>query len=236
MLNKFVIILMVSTLVSSSLAVEHSYQVRAAPAAAAAGAGLYTIEGRILPLDPAVRMPERWPADISLALNGGEYLGFVQSDGSFRISGVPSGSHVLYAHHADIFFQPIRFDIAHNGKFRPRKLSHLRPSQVVKLPYPLLLKPGMPRRYFRNREQWNILDYMLNPMVLLMVVPLILMLLLPRLINDPETKREIENIQFPKIPTGVPDLSDMLTSFLTGKQPVEKEKKPVVGSSSRKRN
>ncbi|XP_017856800.1 PREDICTED: ER membrane protein complex subunit 7 homolog [Drosophila arizonae] len=203
MLNKFVIILMVSTLASN--------RVTAARAPApAAGPALYTIEGSILPLDPAVRVPERWPADVSLALNGGEYLGFVQADGSFRISGVPSGSYVLYAHHADIFFQPIRIDIAHNGKFRARKLSHLRPSQVVKLPYPLMLKPGMPRRYFRTREQWNILDYMLNPMVLLMV--------------------------FPKIPTGVPDLSDMITSFLTGNRPVEKEKKPTGGGSSRKRN
>ncbi|EDW12478.1 ER membrane protein complex subunit 7 homolog [Drosophila mojavensis] len=226
MLNKFVIILMVSTLASNQVTAA-----RAPAPAPAAGPALYTIEGSILPLDPAVRVPERWPADVSVALNGGEYLGFVQVDGSFRISGVPSGSYVLYAHHADIFFSPIRIDIAHNGKFRARKLSHLRPSQVVKLPYPLMLTPGMPRRYFRTREQWNILDYMLNPMVLLMVVPLILMLLLPRLINDPETKREIENIQFPKIATGMPDLSDMITSFLTGNQPVEKAKKP-----SRKRN
>ncbi|TDG42955.1 hypothetical protein AWZ03_010624 [Drosophila navojoa] len=233
MLNKFVIILMVSTLASNALPVEHSKQVAAAPAAAT-GPALYSIEGRIHPLNPAVSVPERWPADISLALNGGEYLGFVQADGSFRISGVPSGSHVLYVHHADIFFPPVRVDITHNGKFRARKLSHLRPSQVVKLPYPLMLEPGMPRSYFRIREQWNILDYMLNPMVLLMVVPLILMLLLPRLINDPETKREIENIQFPKIPTGVPDLSDMLTSLLSGKRPVEKEKKPIKGGARRR--
>lgn len=225
---------MVCTLDSYSMPVELPRQLVAAKSGV--GHALYSIEGIVLPPDPTLRLTDRWPADISLSINGGEYLGFVQADGNFVISGVPSGSYVLHADHADIFFQPIRVDITQTGKLRARKLCYLRPSQVLKLPYPVMLKPGMRRRYFRSREQWNIMDYMLNPMVLLMVVPLLLMLLLPRLINDPETKREIENIQFPKIHTGVPDLSDVLTSLLTGKHPLEKQKKAIAGASSRRRN
>lgn len=35
----------------------------------------------------------------------------------------------------------------------------------------------------------------------MMVLPLLVMLVLPKMINDPETKKEIENIQFPKVST-----------------------------------
>jgi len=38
-------------------------------------------------------------------------------------------------------------------------------------------------------------------MVLMMVLPLLLMLVLPKMINDPETKKEIDNLQFPKVRT-----------------------------------
>ncbi|EDW03543.1 GH11292 [Drosophila grimshawi] len=196
---------------------------------------LYTIEGIILAPGPGLRVGSQWPADIKLSIDNGEYQGFVRRDGNFMISGIPAGSYVLYAHHADIFFQPIRVEIARNGNIRARQLSHIKPSHVIKLPYPLLLKPLERRKYFRTREQWNLLDYVLNPMVLLMVVPLLMMLLLSRLITDPETKREIESIQFPQIPNNMPDLGDLLASFVTGKRLPEK-KKPTAGTAYKRRN
>lgn len=196
---------------------------------------LYTIEGVIMQPDAELLVSAEWPADITLSINGGEYKGFVRLDGKFVISGVPSGSYILDIYHPDVHFKSVRVEINTSGKIRARKLSYLRPQQIQKIPYPLSLKPLGRRKYFRMREQWNITDYVLNPMVLLMVVPLMLMLLLPRLINDPETKREIENIQFPKIPNGVPDLSDMLSSFLAGKRIAEKPKKSIVGTPNKKR-
>ncbi|KAH8411930.1 hypothetical protein KR222_002523, partial [Zaprionus bogoriensis] len=189
---------------------------------------LYTIEGVILRPDPALRVGAKWPADINLSINSGEYKGYVRRDGSFVISAVPAGSYIIDVHHPDILIQSVRVEISSSGRIRARKLSYLRPQQIQKLQYPLHLKPLGRRKYFRMRETWNFMDYVMNPMVLLMVVPLMLMLLLPRLINDPETKREIENIQFPKIPNGMPDLSDMLTSFLAGKRNPDKPKKPAT--------
>ncbi|KAH8262895.1 hypothetical protein KR044_001714, partial [Drosophila immigrans] len=186
---------------------------------------LFNIDGVILPADAALQVDEKWLVDIKISINGGEFLGFVRQNGSFVVSAVPPGSHILEAYHPDIYVPPLRLDISSRGKIRARKLSHIRPKQVIKLPYPLNLKPLERRVYFRVREQWNVMDYVLNPMVLLMVVPLLLMLILPRVISDPETKREIENIQIPKIPSGVPDFSDMLTSFLAGKRQGELQQK-----------
>ncbi|KAH8391834.1 hypothetical protein KR215_005251, partial [Drosophila sulfurigaster] len=196
----------------------------------------FNIEGIVLPAEAELQVDEKWPTDVQIAVNGGEYFGFVRPNGSFVVSGVTPGSHIVEAYHPDIYIPPLRLDISSRGKFRARKLSHIRPKQVIKLPYPLYLKPLKRRKYFRLRETWNIMDYVLNPMVLLMVVPLLLMLILPRLISDPETKREIENIQIPKIPTGVPDLSDMLTSFLAGKKQAELQQKTSPRSANKKRN
>ena len=50
-------------------------------------------------------------------------------------------------------------------------------------------------RYFQKREEWKITDMLMNPMVMMMVLPLLLITVLPKMMNDPETKREMEQMQ-----------------------------------------
>lgn len=50
-------------------------------------------------------------------------------------------------------------------------------------------------RYFQKREEWKITDMLMNPMVLMMILPLLLITVLPKMMNDPETKREMEQMQ-----------------------------------------
>lgn len=70
-------------------------------------------------------------------------------------------------------------------------------------------------------------------MILMMVLPLILMVILPRMMNDPETKKEMENMNLNKISSEMPEISEMITSFFTGgaKPPAKKEDKPKSISS-----
>lgn len=64
-------------------------------------------------------------------------------------------------------------------------------------------------------------------MILMMVLPLILMVLLPRMMNDPETKKEMENMNLTKISSEMPEISEMITSFFSGgAKPVKKDEKP----------
>ena len=49
--------------------------------------------------------------------------------------------------------------------------------------------------YFHKREEWKITDMLMNPMILMMVLPLLLITVLPKMMNDPETKREMEQMQ-----------------------------------------
>lgn len=67
-------------------------------------------------------------------------------------------------------------------------------------------------------------------MILMMVLPLILMVILPRMMNDPETKKEMESMNLNKISSEMPEISEMITSFFSGK-PMKKDDKPKPSSS-----
>lgn len=84
------------------------------------------------------------------------------------------------------------------------------------MPYPLKLKAVTTFRYFQQREQWKVTDFLFSPMVLMMILPLILLVLLPKIMSDPETKKEMENLQLPKLGGDMPDMSEMISKFLGG--------------------
>ncbi|CAG0900489.1 unnamed protein product, partial [Darwinula stevensoni] len=134
-----------------------------------------------------------------------------RSDGSFKVTGLPPGSYLIEAVCANFFYEPVKVDINAKGKFRARKVFLMQPSQVTQVPYPLKLKAKMPLKYFMAREQWRITDFLFSPMVIMMVIPLLFVMILPKLMNDPDTRKEMEQLQMPKYE--VPDLSEVMTSF-----------------------
>ena len=81
------------------------------------------------------------------------------------------------------------------------------------VPYPLKLKAAGPFKYFQQREQLRITDFIMNPMVLMTLIPLLFMMVLPRL-SDPETRKEMEQLQMPKVDT--PELSEIMTNLFGG--------------------
>lgn len=69
-----------------------------------------------------------------------------------------------------------------------------------------------------------------------MLLPVFLLVALPKLISDPETKKELENIQLPKINNDMPEISEMITSYFTrGRKPTEK-KSGTANKPVKKRN
>ena len=67
--------------------------------------------------------------------------------------------------------------------------------QVTQLPYPVKAKPLGKFRYYEKREEWKVTDVLFNPMVMMMVMPLLLITVLPKMMQDPETKKEMEEMQ-----------------------------------------
>lgn len=48
---------------------------------------------------------------------------------------------------------------------RARYVNYIKPSEVVRLPYPLQMKSSGPPSYFIKRESWGWTDFLMNPMV-----------------------------------------------------------------------
>ena len=80
--------------------------------------------------------------------------------------GVPSGSYIVEVFNPSVYFEPIRVDVTSKGKIRARKVNHVQPSAVSQISYPLKFKSGLPFRYFQQREQWRITDFLFSPMVI----------------------------------------------------------------------
>lgn len=175
----------------------------------------YIIEGRVFPLTDYQSSHGSWQANTRIHVNGGEYIGFVRKDGSFVVHNVPAGSYVIETLHPEYTFEPARVDINHKGKYRARKVNHIKTTEVIIIPYPLKMKALGRTKYFQVREQWRITDLLFNPMVMMMVLPLFLIMVLPKMMNDPDTKREMEQIQSMS-KFELPEMSDMVSSFLAG--------------------
>lgn len=103
-------------------------------------ANRYNIEGRIFPLsDYAVTQPN-WQANTRIHVNGGDFIGFVKKDGSFVIHNLPPGSYVVEVLNPEYNFEPARVEINSKGKYRARKVNHIKTSEVIVVPYPLKMK------------------------------------------------------------------------------------------------
>ncbi|GJQ78494.1 hypothetical protein Trydic_g11610 [Trypoxylus dichotomus] len=171
-----------------------------------------------------------WQANTKIHVNGGEYLGFIKEDGTFIIHNIPSGSYIVEVINSELTYEPIRVEINSKGKFRARKVNHIQTSQVNQVPYPLRMKPLGRTKYFQIREQWRVTDFLLNPMVLMMVLPLLLIMVLPKMMNDPETKKEME--QFGSL-TKFPGVSDMVTNIFAGAPPNPQQTKKALKTKKR---
>uniref|UniRef100_A0A4W4HCD6 Endoplasmic reticulum membrane protein complex subunit 7 n=1 Tax=Electrophorus electricus TaxID=8005 RepID=A0A4W4HCD6_ELEEL len=178
-----------------------------------AGDDKFKIEGRAILY--GVRT-EDWVSNAVVLVDGEEHVGFIRVDGSFTINDVPSGSYVVHVASPTYRFEPVRVDITTKGKMRARRVNYIKISEVVQLPYPLQMRCIGLHSYFIKQETWGWSDFFMNPMVLMMLLPLMIILLLPKVINtdDPGVRREMEqslNILNPN--PELPDVSELMTKF-----------------------
>jgi len=175
---------------------------------------LHRIEGKVFPPEPK---PRDWHSATRIVLDGGRKVGFLREDNTFVIQGLPSGSYLLEVINADHAYEAARVDITSKGKIRARKVNNVQPSQVSQVSYPLKMKPLGRHRYFHKREEWRATDLLTNPMVLMMILPLLLMSVLPKMMNDPEAKREMEQMQQSmNVQNQLPEVSEVMANWFGG--------------------
>lgn len=114
-----------------------------------------------------------------------------RSDGTFQVTNLPPGSYVVEISNAKYFYEPVRVDISSKGKLRARKVNYMHAGEVKQVAYPLKFKAKTQLKYFLARETWRMTDFLFNPMVLMMVLPFLILLVLPKLVNtnDAETQK-----------------------------------------------
>jgi hypothetical protein len=196
---------------------------------------LFTIVGKV-----NIRMDELDLENTRIIVDDGQHVGFLRADGTFTIPGLSSSSYVLEISSSRNYYEPIRIDINSKGKIRSRRLNLLQPNDVTLLRYPLNFESKGYPNYFFKREQFRILDLLMSPMVLMMVVPLVLVLLLPKLVNqDPELQRELQQTTNMFQPSqNMPNLSEMAANFFEGsktkKKPIKSSKQEGASASKKK--
>ena len=159
------------------------------------------------------------------------------------------GSYLVEVDNPEYVYEDIRIDINSKGKHRARKNNPVQPNQVepnmailipsmkrtcfqvTQLPYPIKAKPLGKFRYYEKREEWKITDVLFNPMLMMMVMPLLLITVLPKMMQDPDTKKEMEEMQAKMNVQNVPEMSEMITNLFGGGAPAPK-KKAGGGASS----
>ncbi|GFR64673.1 ER membrane protein complex subunit 7-like [Elysia marginata] len=120
----------------------------------------FKIEGKVF----VAAKDKEWTLNSRVLVDGGEYLGFVRSDGTFVVHGVPSGSYIVEIANPNVLFEALRVDITSKGKMRARRVNFLQPNQVKAVSYPLEFRERGKPNYFHKREQWRITDFLFNPM------------------------------------------------------------------------
>ncbi|XP_061467464.1 ER membrane protein complex subunit 7 [Rhineura floridana] len=177
----------------------------------------FKIEGRAVV--PGVK-PQDWIAAARVLVDGEEHVGFLKTDGSFVVHDVPSGSYVVEVISPAYKFEPVRVDITSKGKMRARFVNYIKTSEVVRLPYPLQMKSSGPPSYFIKRESWGWTDFLMNPMVMMMILPLLIFVLLPKVVNtsDPDMRREMEqSMNMLNSNHELPDVSEFMTRLFSSK-------------------
>lgn len=115
-------------------------------------------------------------------------------------------------------FEPVRVDINAKGKIRARKVNFIQPGEVVTMKYPLNFETHGVPNYFQKREVYRLTDVIMNPMFLTLLVPLALLLILPKIASqDPEMQRDLQqasNFLQPNLNT--PDIGDMFANIFGG--------------------
>ncbi|XP_017394980.1 ER membrane protein complex subunit 7 [Cebus imitator] len=175
------------------------------PGAAAEGSGgsgvgigdRFKIEGRAVV--PGVK-PQDWISAARVLVDGEEHVGFLKTDGSFVVHDIPSGSYVVEVISPAYRFDPVRVDITSKGK-----MSWLLCAIFVLL----TVKWGK-----------NILWIFFFLQVMMMVLPLLIFVLLPKVVNtsDPDMRREMEqSMNMLNSNHELPDVSEFMTRLFSSK-------------------
>mmetsp|Transcript_18390 Transcript_18390/g.39541 ORF Transcript_18390/g.39541 Transcript_18390/m.39541 type:complete len:200 (-) Transcript_18390:560-1159(-) len=158
-----------------------------APKQSAADPGV--IKGKIVV--PATAIAAN--AVVHLYTSAGKYMqAFCDSDGSFTLTGVPSGTHLLQAHLMGLYYPEIRIDISPKGNVLQAVFVSPNSKQPVNMPSPLLVKPFGELQYFEKRKPVDVWSFVKSPYGIMIVFSVFAIFIFPKIKVDPEEYKEMQ--------------------------------------------
>ncbi|KAJ3410910.1 hypothetical protein HDV05_003041 [Chytridiales sp. JEL 0842] len=149
-------------------------------------------------------------------LNGGQKVAYLEEDGSFSFTNVPSGSHLLEVLANGYVFDKIRVSVMGSTATAYIHLdgtSWTQPGPPVALP--LVLPARAKVNFFMKREGFSVLSLFQNPMMLMMGGSLLFFFVFPKMLNgmDPEALKELQEKRGTQPKIDMPDVSEKLANF-----------------------
>ncbi|KAG4096093.1 hypothetical protein H8356DRAFT_1683618 [Neocallimastix lanati (nom. inval.)] len=187
-----------------------------------------SIIGRIYPNQLLTDVNEL-TSDTEVILNSGEYITYIKADHTFEVKNVKPGTYLLQINTKNFVFDRYWIIVSDaNSIVAAKEASEIEFNigfiKENRCNYPLEVQAIQRKDYFEPRSYLNILSFLKNPIVLLMVFSCGMMFLMPRLVSglDEEELKEMKKSQgsmqdfMNKAQNG--DLSQMFSSFLADAQ------------------
>ncbi|XP_065052463.1 endoplasmic reticulum membrane protein complex subunit 7-like [Rhopilema esculentum] len=195
----------------------------------------FKIEGKVSVHDN--KLKGDWISETKVLVNDGELMGFIKSDGTFVVNFAPSGSHLVEIVSPNYVFTKIRVDINKAGRIRARKANFVQPNAVEVVPYPLRFHADGQAPFFEIRETWKVTDVLFNPMVIMMVLPLLFLFVMPKLLAnaDPETQKEMQSsMNMFQNQRELPEISDVFAKWFSNPKTGKKTEKALSKAGRRR--
>ncbi|KAF3912939.1 hypothetical protein AA313_de0210423 [Arthrobotrys entomopaga] len=165
------------------------------------------------------------------------------ANGGFKFQAVSPGSYLLEVNCRTHIFPAMRVDVSTDGlveiyqTFRGNEWSN----KGERKPHPVDFFPAKASEFYLNREGFNPMKLLSNPMILIAIVAIGGMTLMPKMVEnmDPETRAEFEKQQQSSMlanPQNNPLQSFDMAGFLAGSSSASSNnKKPGIPSGGTKR-
>eukprot|EP00054_Salpingoeca_dolichothecata_P019930 m.124853 g.124853 ORF g.124853 m.124853 type:complete len:207 (-) comp23436_c0_seq3:34-654(-) len=152
----------------------------------------YEVTGRV-EIPEGCSDPTAFLQNTRVILNAGQFVAPLTRSGKFMFRDLPTASYLLEVQSPNYIYQPLRVDVpSENFDFRALKADFIGGGPTKKVE--LALQPIRPAQYFELRKGYNILELLMNPMILMMALPVVFIFLVPKMMEGLD-KEELEKAQ-----------------------------------------
>jgi hypothetical protein len=151
---------------------------------------LATLEGRL-------QFPDGTPFNVTslVTLNHGDLSTYSKIDGTFQLTSVPPGIHLLEVQSIEYHFGQVKIQLLKDAMTEPKCVEYMYPGAPKKpIGHPLELVAYATYEYYEKRPAFSFLVILKNPMFLMMAFSVGMMVMMPKMMEglDPEEKAKLK--------------------------------------------